>query len=376
MRKGLVALLGFASCGGGGSHGGALPDVAALARNVVPQLSTTTLSAASLRPQSLPYNGTPSDFTSVASWLGEILGPDDGGVDTKIMIQLDRMRSIITKVNSTNFDSQGKVTGCDKTLTSSSTVNTPFFGSNPTPIFWASKVNEQGKYQCYVKQGASGGFVFGKAPYANPAVMCSDANEYFVMNGENISTVNPGPGGSTPTAAYEFQKIYYNGCTGDIGLAMSLTTQYGSKSCTNDCEFDARLELWGNAPERTFQLRVLKLDGGNGAPVGGFPISFGQFQGAGVASVAGGTTSNLTMSYARVSCTSASSCSASPSPPYLWCLTVTQAVGANAFAFGVATTSADCAAWEYGYRALSSLVLADVTRTNIDFSATPGPFGF
>jgi hypothetical protein len=201
------------------------------------------------------YNNS-TEYTAAKGNFDEVFGAA-GGVNTKIRNQLSQAKGTLEGIASKYLDSSGNPTNCTKTITTADTgFKVPFFGETTTSAtLFATSYPDTGKYTCYVYDNSGGNdtsLAFGKEAITSPSTGCTDAFKYYVAYGYSI------PGTSI---GHQIQKFFYNGCTGDIAVAMAIAST-ADTTVTNGTSqgFNARFELTGNVNTYAFEVRTFKQD--------------------------------------------------------------------------------------------------------------------
>lgn len=264
----LVGVLLVSSCGSSKATG-SFPDFYSLAKEAVPKTGTSSSTviesilnvgpARYLSGLASSYTTTSAEFDTAFStsqnYIGQVLndaGPT--GPVKSMFVLLGQMATTISDINSNYSSASGEAANCNA-IPATTTVTTPFFKTATNAVF--NSWDDAGKYTCYTL-GNSSPLFFGRSAVASPSVGCTDAFEYYIMQGygsdnatntESVST----RGATVDTAAVK--KFYYHGCTKDFKMAFAHTTLYSA-----GVEFSSRSEISGNTSAHSFSMRSDYID--------------------------------------------------------------------------------------------------------------------
>jgi hypothetical protein len=387
----LGASLAIGACSDSNSGAGTFPNVETLAAKVVPYVSMSGLKTTNTKivsPKIIEFSpfavdftsGTTSNFDSDRVYIADVLGTNLTGVNTQIAVQMAQLQTQIAEINSSYSAEDGSPANCTETILEGTLdpdggLIVPFFSSATSPVFWASPDNlpVDPTVTCYVQKETGGydyGFIFGRTPISSPPSDCTDPYIYIIANGysgidktNSSDTANRG----NLVSGYQTQAIYYQGCTKDVGIAMSLSTKYTAAIAGANNEFNARFELFGNADTNEFQVRVNKFDGMKDTSWG-----FNSMKGAGKASGTG----NFIMSMTRYNCNNEACASPTVGTATRnYCL----ALGSSQGAVEVDSTTTNCSAYVTNYEDTDLTLFTtgastDLSRSILDFS-TKAVFG-
>ncbi len=260
--------------GCGASNG--LPNFGELAAKIPPAIATS--SAVTTRAD-VQYFSSPAHTVGRAityntdGWvtnldaLKNVFGTNLSGVNTQIAVQLAQLESLGDTLKGSHYSDTDGFINCTETI-SSTTATAPAAAFPGDSIFWTQA--DSGKYTCLI-QSQSGGYNYltmvGREALTTPVDGCAAANSYnyYVVYGYSNGTATDG--------GYQLQRIFINGCTNDMKIAMALAAIYPSQN-----NFVARFEMTGNPDTRTFQIRTAKLDGDTGNYFGNFVEAAGVSQ--------------------------------------------------------------------------------------------------
>jgi len=256
---------------------GTFPDLSALALEIVPILSSTGSA-------SLAYEN--ALVTGVSDALNEVFGANDGGVNTKISIQIAQAKTALDDINASYVDEEGNPANCTETITTDSDFVVPFFGTSATPDFWGTDIPDTGKYTCFVASSSTTGnlaMAFGKDAVADADEECTDAFRYYLISGYDT--------GVAASRGHQIQKIVYEGCTSEIGISMGIASTRDETVTDNTSQgFHARFEMTGNVETRMFESRTYKTDLYQGTTA----ISGSRIEAVGSAAASGYIRANVT----------------------------------------------------------------------------------
>ncbi len=146
-------------------------------------------------------------------------------------------------------------------IPSTTTVKSPFWNPIAGTTAGTASFNvwvDTGKYTCYQTIGSSL-VLFGKHAIAAPTAGCTDAFEYYIMDGYSVddgaTSAQDVAYGATNDLSIS-KKFYYNGCTKDFKLNFAHYGKYSGGS-----EFSSRFEVNGNSDAKTFKMRSQFIDG-------------------------------------------------------------------------------------------------------------------
>lgn len=264
----ILFLMACSKNSGSGSSAG-FPNVLELGEKVIPQISNSRFQTARANPfpllsRAVTYDGSTTDFSNQLDAIKEVFGNNTNGVNTQVIVQMRLANGAISSGAEKYLNADGTFKNCDSSISSTETAfGAPFFKDSTEPIFFQSTDYElsanydSGKYSCFATWVASDtdyAIALGREAITSPPADCTDAFKYYIMVGY-----------STPVGAatgHQIQKVYYDGCEETIAIATHIGTSVTitGSSGGSSLGFNGRFELIGNVSDRSFNLRVGKMD--------------------------------------------------------------------------------------------------------------------
>ncbi len=176
--------------------------------------------------------------------------------------QLVSLEELGNELGSSNYDVATGFKNCTATV-SSTTAGVPSNSFPSDAVFWTE--SDSGKYTCRISSSSNGYnylTLAGREALTTPATNCQASNNYgfYILRAYSR--------GDASTGDHQIVRIYMNGCTRDVKLAMTLLRK-SSGSVTNS----GRFEFTGNPDTHSFIIRTAQFGASSGTLMEGAGVS-------------------------------------------------------------------------------------------------------